>query len=290
MIMGLWERIITVFSSFKIYDFLDICLVAILIYSLIKIIRETRAVQLLKAVLLLGVVYVGIRALKMQMSIYLFNLLVSNFILVFIVLFQPEIRHALESMGRSKLSDFGFTKFGNKGNEAQQEEMKHSILDTVKAISDMSEHNVGAIIVFEKETPLGDIAATGTILDAEISRELVGNIFFPNSPLHDGAMIIREGRALAAGCILPLTDDSRLSSELGTRHRAGIGVTERSDAIVAIVSEETGHISLAQKGSLRIDISDSELREELLKILINTKTKNKKREQKKPAKQKNNAD
>jgi diadenylate cyclase len=132
----------------------------------------------------------------------------------------------------------------------------------------MSNKKIGAILVFERETLLGDVASTGTIVDASISQELIGNIFYPKSPLHDGAAIVRGDRLLAAGCILPLTQDNQLSSELGTRHRAGIGVTEQSDALVIIVSEETGAISFAYKGVLKRGITDSQLREELVRYLL----------------------
>ncbi|NLB36106.1 MAG: hypothetical protein GX824_02200 [Clostridiales bacterium] len=146
--------------------------------------------------------------------------------------------------------------------------MQKVIVEICRAFADMSNKKIGAILVFERETLLGDVAATGTVVDASISQELIVNIFYPKSPLHDGAAIVRGDRLMAAGCIMPLTQDNRLSSELGTRHRAGIGVTEQSDAMAVIVSEETGAISFAYKGVLKRGISDSQLREELVRYLL----------------------
>ncbi|MEG1614936.1 MAG: DNA integrity scanning protein DisA nucleotide-binding domain protein, partial [Oscillospiraceae bacterium] len=150
-----------------------------------------------------------------------------------------------------------------------------AIRSVCKSCSDMSDAKIGALIVFEKNTPLGEIIGSGTVIDAEISPEIVGNIFYPKSPLHDGAAIIRDGRLYSAGCILPLTQNKELSSELGTRHRAAIGMSEQSDAMVVVISEETGAISIATKGTLSRDISDGSLREKLLDYFIVENTEEK---------------
>ncbi len=275
-LINIWDKIGAVFMSIRIPDLLDICFVAFVLYNLFKLVRETRAIQLLKGVVLLGVIYFVISTLNMQASSYVFQKLFNDFIIVLIILFQPEIRHALESVGRSRFTSLNMNLFGNKNENARfEEQMQKAIVEICRAFADMSNKKIGAILVFERDTLLGDVAATGTIVDASISQELIGNIFYPKSPLHDGAAIVRGDRLLAAGCILPLTQDNRISSELGTRHRAGIGVTEQSDAIVAIVSEETGAISIAHKGDLKRGISDSQLREELVVYLLSGDSNNK---------------
>ena len=186
----------------------------------------------------------------------------SNLLLVLVVIFSPEIRHALESVGRSSVSKIGL--FSIKNSEAiLNQDKANKMIDAVsRACSDMSDEKIGALIVIEKETLLGQIIETGTTVDAEITPEILGNIFFPKAPLHDGAAIIRNYRICAAGCILPLTkNNSDVSSALGTRHRAAIGMSEQSDALVIVVSEETGSISVAEKGRLKRDISGGDLRE-----------------------------
>jgi diadenylate cyclase len=268
-LIGFWDKISAVFLSFRVPDFLDICFVAFVLYNLFKLVRETRAIQLLKGLVLLGVLFFVISTLNMQASSFVFQKLFADFILVLIILFQPEIRNALESVGRSKFTSLSINLFVGKTDSAKYDEkMQKVIVEICRAFADMSNKKIGAILVFERETLLGDVAATGTVVDASISQELIVNIFYPKSPLHDGAAIVRGDRLMAAGCIMPLTQDNRLSSELGTRHRAGIGVTEQSDAMAVIVSEETGAISFAYKGVLKRGISDSQLREELVRYLL----------------------
>lgn len=268
-LISFWEKISSVFLSFRVPDILDIILVAFVLYNILKLVRETRAIQLLKGLALLGVLYFVILTLNMQASSYVFQRLFNDIIIVLIILFQPEIRHAIESVGRSKLTSLNMSFFGKSSEiEKREELMKKAIVEVCRAIADMSEKKIGAIIVFERETLLGDVISTGTMVDAQITKELIGNIFYPKSPLHDGASILRGDRLLAAGCILPLTQDNKISRELGTRHRSGIGVTEQSDAVVAIVSEETGAISFAQKGMLVRGITDSMLREKLILHLL----------------------
>lgn len=257
-----------IFSFNSIGDILDVILVAFVIYSAIKLIKDTRAFQLVKGVILLAAVYFIVSLLNMEASKYLLGLLFGNLFIILVIIFSPEIRHALESVGRSSVSNINLFNFKNRDESEIQESIKESINSVCRACSDMCDKQIGALIVFEKETMLGEIAKTGTALDASVTPELICNIFFPKAPMHDGAVIIKEGRVVSAGCILPLTGHNNLSSELGTRHRAAIGMTETSDAIVVVVSEETGMISVAERGNLKRDISGGDLREILTKAFI----------------------
>ncbi len=263
-----WDQVSTILLSFRFPDLLDICLVAFILYSAIKLIRETRAIQLTKGLILLGLGYLVISALNMQASSFIFQKLFSDFIIVLIILFQPEIRHALESVGGSSFKNFNILS-GSKSENIRREEVTKDAINVVcRVCNDLSPKKIGAIIVFEKDTLLGEVIKTGTLVEAVVTHELVENIFFPMSPLHDGAAIIRTGRIYAAGCILPLTENNNLSRELGTRHRAALGLSEQSDAAIVIVSEETGCISVAYKGSLERDIPYSVLREKLVNYLV----------------------
>ncbi len=270
-LMSLLDQLKVILSDFAITDLLDIFLVAFIIYNVIKLIRETRAIQLAKGLALFGIAYLVIYILDMQASEYIFKHIFADVIIVLVILFQPEIRHVLESVGRSSLSKISF--FGSKDeDEARNELIKDSIYAVSRACQDMSASHTGSLIVFEKETLLGDVMKTGTQLDAVVSRELVGNIFFPNSPLHDGAIIIKAGRVVSAGCVLPLTKNEELDSQLGTRHRAALGMSEQSDAMIVVTSEETGVISIACKGELIRDISDADMRERLVRYLCTERT------------------
>ena len=262
----LFEQIKRALLSFDgISDLFDVILVAFVIYSGIKLIRETRAFQLAKGVLLLAGIYLIVTLFEMRASEFILSFIFTNLLMILVVIFAPELRHALESMGRSSVSVFNI--FKNRDETELQENIKNSINSVCRACTDMSDKQIGALIVFEKETLLGEIAKTGTNLDAKVTTELIGNIFFPKAPMHDGAVIIKDGRVVSAGCILPLTGKNDVSSELGTRHRAAIGMSETSDAIVVVVSEETGAISVAKKGYLNRDVSVGDLREILNKNL-----------------------
>ena len=259
----LWNQIETAVSGMRshlIPDILDILLVAFIVYSVFKLIRETRSIQLAKGLGLLGLVYLIVTALRMQASAFILQRVFSDVILVLIILFQPEIRHVLESAGRSSLSRINF--FG--GRDERGNEVRGAAIAVSKACSAMSAKQIGALIVFERETLLGDVAKTGTVVEALVTQELIGNIFFPNSPLHDGAVIIRNGRIYAAGCVLPLTKNQDLTSDLGMRHRAALGMSEESDAMIVVTSEETGGISVALKGELQRGLSEATLREALI--------------------------
>ncbi|MGN0547414.1 MAG: diadenylate cyclase CdaA [Acutalibacteraceae bacterium] len=271
--MTLFENITDFFSKlpsleFKITDFLDICLVAFILYNGIKLIRETRAFQLAKGLLLLGVAYLLIYQLDMQASSYIFRVIFQNIFIVLIILFQQEIRQVLERVGKSRFSNLSFLIKGN--DTANIEMVSDAIIEIAKAVQRMSESKTGSLIVMEKEMLLGEVIKTGTAVDAKITHELIGNIFYPKAPLHDGAAIVRNGRLICAGCVLPLTKNNDISSDLGTRHRAAIGMSEQSDAMIVVTSEETGVISVAFKGELIRNLTESKLRELLMDYLIET--------------------
>ena len=255
-------------QGFGFSDFLDILLVAFIVYEAIKLIRETRAVQLMKGIFILVVVYLLVTWFQMEAMSYILSTLFDIALIAVIVLFQPEIRHALESVGRKNLMRLG--NFGLRGDEQLKdiERARDAIIAVSRACADMSGKKVGALIVFEKETLLGEIIKTGTGVNADVTEELVGNIFYKGAPLHDGAMVIRDGRICAAGCILPLTSNNSISSALGTRHRAALGVSEQCDAMVVVVSEETGAISIACRGILMRSITSSQLRQKLTEYIL----------------------
>lgn len=265
---SLFQQILGVIGSFRFEDFLDICLVAFVVYSVVKFIRETRAIQLFKGILLFGLVYIVITVLDMQASSYLFRSIASNAVVFLIIIFTPEIRHALESVGRNGFSNISFFSLGKSSRQVVNEKLNNMITAVCRSVSSMSENKIGALIVFERKTLLGSIIETGTTVDALATEELIGTVFFPKTPLHDGAAIIREDRVAAAGCILPLTKNNALSKELGTRHRAAIGMSEESDAVIVVVSEETGSISIVSKGRIKRGLTSSELRDSLQDYLI----------------------
>ena len=229
-------------SSIGITDVLDILIVAFIVYKVLVFIRETRAEQLAKGLVILVIITLLSRLLHLYTLNWILSGVMTVGLVALVVIFQPELRRALEHLGRSR--------FVNVLDGVDKEEAKRMVLEMVEAIDNMSSSRTGALIVIEGEITLNDIVETGTIIDAAVSTEMIGNIFYEGAPLHDGALIVRGDRLYAAGCVLPLTQNKQLSKELGTRHRAGIGITENSDAMVIIVSEETGVISIAQNGNL----------------------------------------
>ena len=261
------------FSFNSISDLLDIILVTFVIFSIISLIKESRAIQLAKGLFVLVVIYAFVSLIDMQASKFILNYIFNNLFIIIVIIFAPEIRQILERVGKGSVSKINILNLKNKFDAEKQEDIVNAINGICKACVDMSDKKVGALIVFEKEILLGEIIKTGTTVDAKITPELIENIFFPKSPMHDGAIVVKDGRVTAAGCILPLTSNNDLSSELGTRHRAAIGMTEMSDAIVAVVSEETGSISIAERGKLNRDVSDGVLREVLMKHFIKTNNK-----------------
>ncbi|MFR2255359.1 MAG: diadenylate cyclase CdaA [Ruminococcus sp.] len=267
--MEIFNSILSIIKTIQLRDIVDILAIALLIFGLFKLIQETRAVQLLKGVIMLLVVYFLSSMFGLVMLSSLLRTFFEAAVVVIAIIFQPEIRKALEQMGRNntyKKYIKIFTKH-HKGDEWKKA-VEKSIVDAADTAVLFSRSKTGALLVFERETMLSDIAATGTIIDAETSVALFGNIFFNKAPLHDGASIIRDGKLFAAGCILPLTSNRNVDINLGTRHRAGLGISEQSDAVVLIVSEETGVISLAVNGILLREFTREELIKKLEQFLI----------------------
>ncbi len=250
-------------SGIGITDVVDILIVAFVVYKILGFIRESRAEQLVKGLLLLVVATFASQLLHLYTLNWILKTTMTLGIIALVIVFQPELRRGLEQMGRSKIVRPNF-------NQMNKEKAKNITLQFAEAIEEMSSQKEGLLIVIEREASLNDIAETGTILDAEISAELIKNIFYEGSPLHDGAVIVRGSRIYAAGCVLPLTDNKDLPQGLGTRHRAGIGITEKSDAVSLIVSEESGIISMAENGKLERYLDEKRVEKALLNIYLNT--------------------
>ena len=253
---GAWRYVTTI----RIADYLDIALMAYCCYLLLRLVRSTRAESLVKGIMVVLLALWISYVFKLNGIYFILNHMLDVGILALIVLFQPEIRRILEQVGSSKLRSF--IPFAAK---QQSSAIENAIAQTVLACTEMSKTRTGVLIVFEREINLDEMARTGTIVDAQVSSELLKNIFFVKAAMHDGAVIIRDGRILAGGCMLPLSKNVNLSRDLGMRHRAGIGMSENSDAVVVIVSEETGTISVAIGGLLKRHLKP----ETLEKLLIN---------------------
>ncbi len=266
-----WNNILNVLKTFSLSDFFDIIIVAFLLYKVLRFASNSRAGQLIKGICLLLVLYFFASEFTLKSTSYILEQVFSFGMIAIIVVFQPELRHALESMGKSKISNLSFFNF-NSEHLDDEALMKSCITKVVDGVSELSKHDVGALIVFERETKLGEIIATGTIVNADPSKEIIGNIFFHNAPMHDGATIIRGGRIYAAGCFLPLSENYDISNMLGTRHRAALGISENSDAVAVVVSEETGIISMAVNGQLTRELDPVTLKRKLEELLINEKT------------------
>lgn len=262
-IYAMWNQIIYAVSNFRIFDLLDILAIAFIVYKAIGFLRETRAGQLVKGILILLVIYFISIWWKLVSVEWLLSKVFDSAIIAAAVIFQPELRRILEKVGR--------TNFGRGQADGDHSVLAECIDSVSKAAASMQNKKIGALIVFERETQLGEIINTGTVIDAKASVSMINNVFFPKSPLHDGAMIIRDGRLYAAGCILPLTQREDLSLQLGTRHRAAIGMTENSDAVVLVVSEENGVISLVSNGQITRNYNPASAGAELRRLLLDTK-------------------
>ena len=277
-----WNNILNVLKTFSINDFVDIVIVAFLVYKVLSFASNNRAGRLLKGIFFLLVLYFFASEFTLKSTSYLLEQVFSFGMIAIIVVFQPELRHALESMGKSKISNLNFFNFNSERLD-DEAVMRDCITKVVDGVAELSKHSVGALIVFERETKLGDIISTGTVINADPSKEIIGNIFFHNAPLHDGATIICGGRIYAAGCFLPLSENYDISNMLGTRHRAALGMSENSDAVVVVVSEETGIISMAVNGQLNRELDPVTLKRKLEELIINEKPeKNDKNKDEKP--------
>ena len=267
------NAIIANFQTFKLVDLLDIIIIAFLIYQLLGIVNRTRAGQLFKGALLVMAVYLVAETLNMRTVTWLLNSLLQVGLLTLVVLFQPEIRRALERMGQT---DQWAAKLFNVKGRYNDPSLKGAWRSAIIAICDaaerFSETKTGALIVFERSVTLDEQMRSGTIINSDVTAELLKNIFYPKAPLHDGAVIVRNGHIVGAGCVLPLSGNINLSRDLGMRHRAGIGMSENSDAVVAIVSEETGSISVAVNGMLKRHLAPETLERLLRNELLNDKT------------------
>lgn len=239
---------------------IDILLVTYVIYKLIMVIRGTRAVQLLKGITVILAVWFLSKFLGLRTLEFLMTQTVTYGLLAIIIIFQPELRRALEQLGRGR--------FFSSRTIPQDDAVKKSIDAIVKASLYMGKRRIGALISVERETGMGDYVETGIAMNANLTSELLINTFIPNTPLHDGAVILKDNTILAAGCYLPLSESTFISKELGTRHRAALGVSEVTDAITIIVSEETGHISITKNGDLQRELNEEQLRSILEKELL----------------------
>ena len=257
-----FSTIFDIIRTIKIVDVIDILLVSVILYYAYKFVRDRRAGKLAAGVILFIIALVISDVAGMHTIQYLFQNIFQVGVIALVILFQPELRSALEKMGNSSI----------KGIKSITERSTDSVMLAVRevatAAAEMSASRTGALIVFERSTKLGDIVMTGTVIDAQTGSFLIRNIFFNKAPLHDGAMIIRAGRIVAAGCLLPLTGQGDINRDLGTRHRAAIGLSENSDAVVVVVSEETGVISLAVDGKLTRGYSAETLRSKLSSLLV----------------------
>lgn len=248
-------------TGFGINDAIDILITAFIIYKLLGFIQETRAQQLVKGLGVVILVYFLSDVLDLHVLNWILRGAFTIGAFALVVVFQPELRRALEHVGRTS---FGINRF----SKVDKDQAKYIVDEITEAVGHGSETRTGMLIVFERQTTLEDIAETGTKIDARISAEMLGNIFYEGAPLHDGACLIRADRIYAAGCVLPLTSNRNLHKSLGTRHRAGIGITENSDALVLVVSEETGIISIAEDGRLRRYLDTKEVEKQLLNLYI----------------------
>ena len=263
-----WNQIVGTIRAIGIWDILDIAIVAVLIYQVIKLIRETRAMQLTKGLVALSLLYLIAYNLNMKTIKFIMQNVVATGVLTLVIIFQPELRRMLEHVAQTKLGKLNIFQSSQEKDSELAGVWRESISVIAHACEHLSKTKTGALIVFERETKLGEIIKTGTIVDATPSDELIGNLFFVNTPLHDGAMIIRDGRIFASGCFLPLSQNYTISKEMGTRHRAALGMSENSDAVIVVVSEETGTISVAQAGVIERNFTipqlENRLRHEIL--------------------------
>ena len=266
----IWNSFVVLFFSSGNWFFVivDIAIVSFIVYKIIQFMRQTRAEQLIKGIFIFFLAYFFANLLHLNALKWMVSIVTVNFLVVIVVLFQPELRGILEKLGRSGISSLSLTK-----NNADADEITNTIDVVCSSAELMQKSKTGALIIIERTTMLNDIANTGTIIDAKCSVNLINNIFFKNSPLHDGAMIIRNHRVYATSCILPLTQNLDIESELGTRHRAAIGLSEISDAIVVVVSEETGKISIAIGGKLQRNFTKDMLKAELVDQLVDSAEK-----------------
>ena len=261
----MWELKDIVFNI-GIFDVIDIAIVAYVFYKLYQLIKETRAEQLVRGIVILLLATKASEIMQLHVVNWILKNTMTVGMIALLIVFQPELRRVLEYLGR--------TKFIIKPAIEDTEKVDVVVEEVAQSMTSLARQKIGALLVFERETGINDIIQTGTIMDAKVTRQLLINIFIPNTPLHDGAAVIRGGKIMAAGCFLPLTENKFLNKELGTRHRAAVGMSEVSDALIIVVSEENGKVSVAQGGVLDRAVTREELREKLTYIQ-NRKPENK---------------
>ncbi len=257
------------FFEFGLKDIIDILLVALMLYYIYRLMRDSRSLNVFSGIMVFVVIWLLVsQVLQMRLLGSILDKLVSVGVIALIVLFQDDIRKFLYNLGahRRIRSIIRFLS-SSKDKDKEQKDVKETIMPIVMSTMNMSRGKVGALIVIEQTVPLNDIVATGDVIDATINQRLIENVFFKNSPLHDGAMVISKKRIKAAGCILPVSHDLDIPKELGLRHRAAMGISQESDAVAVVVSEETGGISIAHKGEFRLRLSPEELESILTKEL-----------------------
>lgn len=267
-ISSTWDKFagaVMSFNSFK--DVVDVLFVALLIYALIIQLRKTQSIQIIKGVALVAVIYLGVNLFEMNASKYIFNTVFGDLLVILVVVFSGELRQTLERMGQKR--NFAFLSlFSSKNNN--NDETYDVINNVCRACGSMSEDRIGSLIVFQRKSLLGDITRQSVPIDSCVTTEMLLSVFYPKAALHDGAIVIKDGRIVAARCVVPLKNEKEVTEHVGTRHRAAIEVSLRSDAIAVVTSEETGIISVACDGKLRRGLSDAELREVLIDLLVGT--------------------
>ncbi len=272
MLADFLGHVMNVIRTIQFKDYIDILVVAYLIYSVLNFIKQTRAGHLLRGLVALLVLIALAQWLELSAVGYLMNNVLQLSFITIIIVFQPELRSLLEKLGRIDLSKV--LPF-SKSADSEQERITTGIGHICDCCSDLSNRGIGGLIVLERTTKLGDVELTGISMNCDLTAQALVTIFFPNTPLHDGAVFIRDFRIVSAGCLLPLSQRLEISKALGTRHRAAVGLSEISDALVIVVSEETGKISYASNGEIHIGVSADELREILLDAFLSDKAKNK---------------
>ena len=266
-------QIADVFANINLFpDVIDILLVALLAYALIMQLRKSQSIQVIKGIIFVAIVYGIVNLFNMTTSKFIFSRLFSDIIIIFVVLFSNELRHALENVGKKKLGRKYF--FSSSSSDEVTIEAVNAVC---RAAGAMSRSKVGSLVVFQRDTLLGDLTKHAVPIDAETTFEMICSIFYPKAPLHDGAVVIKDGRIVAARCVVPMKNDRIVTENVGTRHRAAIEVSLNSDAVVVVTSEESGVISLAVEGKLIRGLSDSELREKLSMYLLSSKPEKKNR-------------
>ncbi len=257
-----YQSLINQIALINLSDIIDIAIIAIIIYKVLKFIRDTRTIQLLKGIVILIVVMQVSQIAKLHTLHFILSSALQIGLIAIIVVFQPELRRGLEQLGRTTMGQW--FSFEERTEDVEKEKI---IAEIKESCVSMSKSRIGALIVIEREIKIGDIVGTGITLNADVSSELLVNIFIPKTPLHDGAVIIRDNKIEAASCFLPLSQNPNVSKELGTRHRAGLGMSEETDSVVVIVSEETGAISIACSGELNMRLTPEALEKQLTRLL-----------------------